>query len=356
MGERTSLPQKTQLTDALAFQRICGVIQACEVTRAYAYTTEYYRQQVDAGLIAVSITLAATDASKGISSDSRTFYHIADSIEEWHRVCARLPAPGVVIPALTAADIEEAHSTGRIAIIFGLQGAGTWLDRDLVLLHILRRLGVRIVGLCYQRRDLFADGSGEPGNAGLSVYGKQFIREMNQLGMVIDLSHMGLRASLEAMELTSQPVIFSHSNVHALVPSVRNLRDEQIDAAAARGGVIGVTAFTSLLGMNVTADQRPTLDDFIAHLDYIVQRVGPDHVGIGLDYAHKRLQDDLEVHNRLHPELGRLDVGTIHAQGLDGPAEVVNLTDRLLRRGYRQDDILKILSGNFLRVFRTVWQ
>jgi len=351
----TAAPSTQDLMDSLAFQRASGVVQACEVTRAYAYTPAYYQEQRDAGVAAVNVTLAATDARKGISSDSRTFYHVVDSIEEWHRVCARLPVPGVTIPVRTAADIEAAHATGKVGIIFGLQGAGSWLDREVVLLRTISRLGVRIVGLAYQRRDIFADGSGEPSNAGLSVYGKAFIREMNDLGLVIDLSHMGLRASMEAMELTRHPVIFSHSNVHALVPSVRNLTDEQIDAAVATGGVICVTAFTSLLMANVSKGRRPTLDDYVAHVDYLVQRVGPDHVGVGLDYAHQRVQDDLEVHNRLHPELGRLNTETIHAQGLDGPAELVNLTARLLSRGYRRDDIQNILSGNLMRVFRTVW-
>src|SRR5690606_11212718 len=195
---------------------------------------------------------------------------------------------GLIMPATTIQDLKKAKETGGVALVFGLQGAGYWLDRELVLLRTVYRLGVRIVGISYQKRDLFTDGTGEPANAGLSRAGQDFVKEMNRLGMVIDLSHTGERASLEAIELSEQPIVFSHSNVRSLFDSVRNLSDEQIDAVAQTNGVIGVAAFTSLFKEDVVEANKPTVDDFVEHLDYLVNRAGIDHVGVGLDYGHKR--------------------------------------------------------------------
>ncbi|MFC2105920.1 dipeptidase, partial [Candidatus Bipolaricaulota bacterium] len=145
--------------------------------------------------------------------------------------------------------------------------------------------------------------------------------------------------------------------MRALSPSVRNMTDEELDALAENGGVVGITSFATLLMDNVTATHRPTVDDFMDHLDYAVQRIGIDHVGIGLDTAPGRKQEDMDLQIRLHPEVvrGDLRVEFAHCKDLDGPQDMVNVTQRLLQRGYSEEDIEKILFGNFLRVFRAVW-
>lgn len=344
------------LDDVMSVQRKAGVFQALEVTRPYAFDTSYVRELRDAGVFAINITLGAPDLRKGISPARWSFYDIARSVEDWYDVKSSLADPGLTIPATTVKEIRSAKESGGIAIVFGLQGAGNWLDRELVLLRTVYRLGVRIVGVSYQKRDWFTDGTGEPANAGLSRAGRDFVREMNRLGMVIDLSHTGERASLEAIELTERPVVFSHSNVRSLFTSVRNLSDEQIAAVAQINGVIGVAAFTSLFKEDVTEANKPTVDDFLEHLDYLVERAGIDHVGVGLDYGHKRRQEDLDMHNELHPEITRgiARVETVHCRDLDGPSDLHNLTSRLIDRGYTEADIAKILSGNFMRVFEEV--
>jgi membrane dipeptidase len=207
------------------------------------------------------------------------------------------------------------------------------------------------------KRDLFTDGTLEAGNAGLSEAGRDFVREANRLGIVIDVSHTGERSSLEMIELSEDPVIFSHSNAKVLCPSSRNLANEQLDAVAAKGGVIGITTFSPLLRPDVTRLNRPTVEDVLTHIDYVVQRVGIDHVGLGMDWGHQRRQEDLDLHNRAYKDFNKnkLEVETAHAHGLDGPQDFVNVTELLLARKYKDEEIGKILSRNFLRVFEAVW-
>lgn len=345
------------IDDVVSVQREAGIFQALEVTRPYAFDSAYLETLRDAGVFGINITLGAPDLRKGISPARWNFYDIARSVEDWHEVDKELAESGLITPATTIRQLKDAKENGKVALVFGLQGAGYWLDRELVLLRTVYRLGVRIVGVSYQKRDWFTDGTGEPANAGLSRAGKDFVREMNRLGMLIDLSHTGERSSLDAIELSEQPVVFSHSNVRALFSSVRNLSDEQIAAVAQTNGVIGVAAFTSLFKENVSESNKPTVEDFLDHLDYLVERAGVDHVGIGLDYGHNRRQEDLDMHNDLHPEITRgiARVETVHCKDLDGPKDLRNLTGRLINRGYSESDVAKILSGNFMRVLEEVW-
>ncbi|MFC2105919.1 dipeptidase [Candidatus Bipolaricaulota bacterium] len=343
---------------AVSLQQRVGVVNALEVTRNYAFTPEYAETVRASGVMATNMTLGAPDVSRGISPGKWSFNDLARSVEDWYEACSKLPEPIVALPILSAEGAIEAKRAGKTAIIFGTQGAGYWIDRDLVLLRAAYRLGVRVLGFSYQRRTIFSDGCGEKTNAGLGVYGERLVKEANRLGMVIDLAHTGDRSALDAMKLSTQPVIFSHSCMRTLSSSVRNMTDEQLDALAESGGVVGIASFATLLMDNVTATHRPTVDDFMDHLDYAVQRIGIDHVGIGLDTAPGRRQEDMDLQVQLHPEVFRgpsLQVEYAHCKNLDGPEDLVNVTQQLLQRGYSEQDIEKILSGNFLRVFREVW-
>jgi len=350
-----SLAVAVDVARAGALQLRSGVIQGCETTRPYAFTTEYVQMLREAGIAALNLTLATPQSSRGMSPEAWSFQNVIESIDEWEALARNLPAPGLILPVVKAVDIDEARRTGRVGLIYGLQGAGYWLDRRLSLLRTAYRLGVRVVGVSYMRRDIFADGAGEPGNASLSSLGERFVREMNHLGMVIDLSHTGRRASLEAIERSEHPVIFSHSNVHALCPNPRNLWDDQIDAVARNGGVVGIATLSPLV--TAGAERRPTVDELVAHMDYIVQRIGPGHVALGWEYAHGRRPEDTELPNLLYPDIlgGRLRPETAHCEGADGPRDVVNVTTRLLARGYAPGDVTRILYGNWRRVFGTVW-
>jgi len=351
--ERAGTREWTRQAEAVALQRRFGVIQGCEATRPYALTPDFVRQLQNAGFVALNLSLAPHDARKGLSSETKTFMSIVEAIDEWHAAVEKLPG-AAILPVRTVDDISLAKRTGRVALIFGLQGAGYWLDRKLLVLRTLHRLGVRVVGIAYMRRDIFAEGTGEKADGSLSSLGERLVKDLNRLGMVIDLSHMGRRASLEVMELSEHPVILSHSNVRALCPSPRNLTDEQIDAVAQTGSVIGLAALSPLVTLE---SRRPTVGDFIAHLDYIVQRVGPDHVGMGWEYAHARRPEDLVMSNSLYPDIlgGKLTVETAHCEDVDGPQDMAKVTERLLDLGYPEDVLAKIFFSNYMRVFSQVW-
>lgn len=340
---------------AKQIQREAGVVQGVEITRPSTFDEAYLRQNLEAGVFATNITLAAPEAAKGTSPDNWSFVSIAAAIEEWHELADRYSGR-LLLPARTIDDLTGARANGGLAVIFGVQGAGQWLDSGLTLLSTIARLGVRVVGLAYQHRNPFCDGSGEPSDGGLSKLGLKFVREMNRLGMVIDLSHMGRRSSLDAIEASHHPVIFSHSNADSLHSTRRNVADEQIDAIAANGGVIGVVSSGLLLRPH---DLLPaTLADVVRHIDYFVQRVGPDHVCLGLNYANRRRQEDLDIHNRLyaHEMGGTMSVSNVHASGLGGPGDLEDLVTGLLELGYDEAAVAGILANNLLRVFGAVWK
>jgi membrane dipeptidase len=338
-------------------QRKYGVVTGLETTRASAVDPDFFRVNQAAGVAAINVTLASPEARKGDSTEGWTFERTIESIDEWHEAIVRHgDETNALMPVLDVDDILRAKQEGRVGIIFGTQGAGYWIDREFLLLRTAHRLGVRIIGISYQRRTIYMDGAGEKSNAGISTVGEALVDELNRLGIVIDLSHSAERSALEIIERSSQPIIFSHNNPRTLSPVPENITDREIDAVAANGGVIGISCFSPDCMPDYRNPEHPDVDDYVRHLDYVVERIGPDHVGLGLDYAYKRRQEDLDLHNVQYGDiLPEQRVETVQVQGLTYAPEIVNVTSRLLRLGYPEDAIAKILSGNFLRVFRTVW-
>jgi len=255
--------------------------------------------------------------------------------------------PDDLVLASSAADIEAAKRTGRVAVVLQFQG-GNPFEYDPNLVEAFHRLGVRIVQLTYNARNPLGDGCTERTDVGLSDLGLAVIAELNRLGMLLDLSHVGIRTSLEALEASRAPAIFSHSNAGAVCDHPRNLTDEQLRLVARKGGVVGVNAFPPF----VRRDGAPTVEDLLDHVDYLVQVMGANHVGLGLDFATEN-EDDYEYFG-YKPEFYPRPPWTYPA-GIDGFAAIPNVTRGLVERGYGDDDVRKILGGNFLRVFRAVW-
>ena len=255
--------------------------------------------------------------------------------------------PDDLVLASSAADIEAAKRTGRVAVVLQFQG-GNPFEYDPNLVEAFHRLGVRIVQLTYNARNPLGDGCTERTDVGLSDLGLAVIAELNRLGMLLDLSHVGIRTSLEALEASRAPAIFSHSNAGAVCDHPRNLTDEQLRLVARKGGVVGVNAFPAF----VRRDGAPTVEDLLDHVDYLVQVMGANHVGLGLDFATEN-EDDYEYFG-YKPEFYPRPPWTYPA-GIDGFAAIPNVTRGLVERGYGDDDVRKILGGNFLRVFRAVW-
>ncbi|MBI3498312.1 MAG: membrane dipeptidase [Proteobacteria bacterium] len=257
--------------------------------------------------------------------------------------------PEIVLQVETVADIHRARKEGKLAVTFDLEGMDA-LNGDIGMVDLYYRLGVRHMLFAYNRNNL-AGGGCHDEDIGLTEFGRQVVREMNRVGMVVDCSHCSYKTSMEAIGLSEAPVIYSHANARKLCDHERNIWDDQIKACAATGGVIGVTGVGRFLGPD-----GPTVEHLAQHIDYMVELVGPDHVGFGMDsvlHAHKPNQPWPSSRSREYwPERQYPDSGS----GYVPPEEAPRLTQALLERGYGETDIRNILGGNFLRVAETVWK
>jgi membrane dipeptidase len=246
-------------------------------------------------------------------------------------------------------DISLAKSSGKLAVGFDVEGMVS-LDRQIALIEVYHRLGVRQMLFAYNRNNAFAGGCHDD-DIGLTNLGRQAVAEMNRLGIIVDCSHTSYRSTLEAMELSSAPVVFSHSNAIGIWSHQRNIRDEQIKACADTGGVVGVTGIGIFLG-----DNDATTENLVRHIDYMVDLVGAEHVGFGLDATFG--QDDVidsrdERSQYFWPPGNSYDAVDRHNAA---PEQIPELAEALRSRGYPDDAVRAILGENFLRVARSVWR
>ena len=226
-------------------------------------------------------------------------------------------------------QIKEVTGAGKIAAILSIEG-GEALEGDLGVLRMLYKLGVRLLTLTWNQRNQIADGMAESRtNSGLTEFGLKVIDEMNNLGMLIDVSHLSESCFWDVVQKSKSPIVASHSNCYALCPHLRNLKNEQIKAIAEKGGIIGVTFVPDFL---TNEKREATIKDVAEHIDYLVKRVGVDYVGLGSDF----------------------DGTKVLPLGLEGVDKVPNITEEMLNRGYKTEEIKKILGENWLRVFKNV--
>jgi membrane dipeptidase len=291
---------------------------------------EYLEKMQRGGITATNYTIALNQ-------------NLSETVKKIAEIYCIIEASKVAVLIESTADIREAKDTGKTGIIMGFQSVGP-LEGNLDLLDIYHKLGVRIIQLTYHFKTVCGDGCKEPGNSGLSLFGRELIKKMNDLGMIVDLAHVGERTELDAIAFSSHPVIASHSNIHSLVPEPQNKKDEMIKALAKKGGIIGITGFPRLVEPN------PTLDHLLNYIDYVVQLVGIDHVGIGVDFAEG--WTDSPSHRKM---LIKID-GRIYdwPMGIDTITDFPNFTRGLIARGYSEEDIKKVLGGNYMRVLEEV--
>lgn len=252
----------------------------------------------------------------------------------------------------TADDISSAKSQNKLGICYVFQGTNP-IAKDLNMIDAYYALGVRSMILSYNVRNAIGDGCAEETDGGLSKFGFKVIDRMNEVGMLIDCSHTGYKTSMDAMSRSKKPVIFSHSNVHALTPHPRNLKDDQIKLCAATGGVIGINGIGVLLG-----DENASPETYVNHIDYIAQLVGVQHVALGTDeiYFPEIMDEFLKNNAVMYPA----DYSTATKPKTSQwhcikPHQLIEIVEILLQRGYKEQDIKNILGGNYLRVIKQTW-
>ncbi|HUR48104.1 MAG TPA: membrane dipeptidase [Acidimicrobiales bacterium] len=251
-----------------------------------------------------------------------------------------------VAVCLTATEIHAATAEGKIALVIALEGAHA-IGQDPEILLSLARLGVRVLSLAHLNRTFLADGSGldSTSNGRLTPQGIEVFREMERLGVVFDISHLGLAGVEDVLGLATRPFIASHSACLGLVDIHRNLGDEQVKGIASLGGVIGVAAAIPFFIDPV----NPTADRVVDHIEHVAELVGIDHVGIGPDIIDDYMK---QIYGGwvLPPDLA----GEFNEAEIARPSDLPKLTECMVRRGFSESDILKVLGGNFMRVFDEV--
>ncbi|MCZ6634391.1 MAG: dipeptidase [bacterium] len=261
-----------------------------------------------------------------------------------------------LVQVRTAQDILQAKKDGRVGIILGWQNASP-IENDLDRLELFHTLGVRIVQITYNERNLLGNGCYERTDDGLSNFGLDVIREMNRLGILIDLSHVGDRTTLETIEASEQPVAFTHANARDFVDHVRNKTDEALKRLTEKGGVVGANAFPAFFPSTFES----TLEEYVDAIEDLVERVGIDHVAIGTDYTQDQPKaffdwifsqqgTKYKARPMTYPD------PLIHPRGMETPDKFSNVALELLKRGYNETDTAKILGGNWLRLFQKVWK
>jgi membrane dipeptidase len=258
-----------------------------------------------------------------------------------------LDRPDVAI-VQTAADIEAARRASRLAVGFTFQGGGPY-GQDLGLVEVFKALGVGLAILSYNGRTALGDGCQEAGNAGLSAIGRRFVTEMNRVGVIIDLSHVGERTALDTIQHSNDPVVFSHSNPRRMHAHVRNIRRKLIKACAGSGGVIGLNSLSFML----SDTGRSTVEDYVAHIQAVADIVGAEHVALGMDWNfYDPFMQRMFAEN---PALAALGYPPPPWDSL-APETLPQIVGALHARGWSNADVTAILGGNMMRIARRVWR
>jgi membrane dipeptidase len=300
-----------------------------------AGSLEYLRRHRAAGVDVVTLNVgfdpAPNENAVRLLADFR--HWIAAHPEEFHLV-------------LQAEDIEQARRENRLGVCFNIEG-GCCLYDQVSMVSLYYDLGVRWMLFAYNRNNTLAGGCQDQ-DGGLTQFGREVLREMERVGMVVCASHIGERSAMEILDSASRPVIFSHSNPKSIWNHERNISNTAIRACAATGGVIGINGIGVFLGEN---DIRT--ETLIRHLDYVVNLVGADHVGIGLDYAFD--QEEVQKFVKAHPE-SYPPQKYPHGLAMTEPERMPEIAEALLTNGYSESDTRKIMGENHFRIARQIWK
>lgn len=312
---RKSVGEETPIRDAIAPRLIRDGINVC----VYAISGDSY------------------------SHTQNTGRYLETALENIDMFLAEAPkSEGMISLIRTRSDLPEKVRPGNISFLLHFEG-GMPLQGSIHQLRNFYRLGLRSMQLTWNFRNELGDGVWENRTkGGLTRFGVEVIKEMNRLGMVVDLSHMNREGFFQSLEVATAPVIVSHANACALLDNPRNLGDDQLKAIAAQGGLVGIFALPDRV-----AKKDANLEDLLKHLDYMVELMGIEHVALGLDFIKydgpRTLKDQ---HHPLHKRTYVKDFEEIE--------DMPKLIEGLVRHGYKEKEIALILGGNSLRVFKNI--
>ena len=328
--------------DSSGFYRNAMVIDGLVVASPSGRVVQ---QLLDAGVRACNWT---------VSSHSDEALTAINKIIQFYWLLEQFPDTTLLVER--GADLDRAKAEGKLGMVLGFQG-GSPLGRNVHLVRVFHRLGIRIIQLTYNEANALAAGCLEASDGGLTSLGVQAVQEMNRTGVLIDLSHVGRRASLEAIELSTAPVIFSHSNPRSLQENPRNISDEQIRACATKGGVVGVATFSAFVG-ETRNGRHPDLDEYLRQMDHVLSVAGPDHVAIGTDI----FLDPTDgvwwraVTGRLYPDVSQgMTYETHNIRGFMHQSDFPTVAEAMFKHGYDEDTVRKILGLNWQRVYSEAW-
>tara|TARA_R110002073_G_scaffold236841_1_gene397869 strand:+ start:968 stop:1942 length:975 start_codon:yes stop_codon:yes gene_type:complete len=306
------------------------------------WSPRIFRQLREGGVDAIHVTI----------SYHETFRETVLNFEKWNRWFEQ--HPDLIMKGLWASDIDRARKTGRTAVFFGFQNPAP-IEDDIGLVEIVHSLGARFMQLSYNNQSLLATGCYEAEDPGITRMGRQVIREMNRVGLVVDMSHSADRSTIEAADISERPIVISHANPHDWQPALRNKRDAVIRAVTERGGMLGF----SLYPHHLKGKSDCTLDSFCQMVADTAARYGAEHLGIGSDLCQDQ-PDSVVEWMRVGRWSKEIDYGEGSAAAPGFPPmpawfrdnrDFGNIEDGLRATGLSAEEVAGIMGGNWYRFF-----
>jgi microsomal dipeptidase-like Zn-dependent dipeptidase len=306
------------------------------------WSEKIFRQMREGGVDAVHVTI----------SYHERFRDTVLNFERWNRWFEL--HPDLIIKGLTARDIDIARESGRTAIFFGFQNPSP-IEDDIGLVEIVHTLGARFMQLTYNNQSLLATGCYEDEDTGLTRMGKEVIREMNRVGLVVDMSHSGDRSTIEAAEFSDRPIAITHANPHDWHPARRNKKDDVIRAVTERGGVLGFSVYPH----HLKDSSACTLNSFCEMIARTAEKFGAENLGIGTDLCQDQ-PDSVVEWMRMGRWTKTVDYGEGSASNAGFPPmpswfgdnrDFGNIESGLRATGMNAEEIAGIIGGNWYRFF-----
>ncbi|WP_417247211.1 membrane dipeptidase [Celeribacter sp.] len=307
------------------------------------WSEKIFRQLREGDVDAIHVTIAYHE----------NFRETVLNFEKWNRWFEQYP--DLIVKGLTAADIDLARATGRTAVFFGFQNPSP-IEDDIGLVEIVHTLGARFMQLTYNNQSLLATGCYEAEDGGLTRMGKQVIREMNRVGLVVDMSHSGDRSTIEAAEHSERPIAITHANPYDWAPALRNKRDNVIRAVTQNGGMLGFSTYPH----HLKDKSDCSLTEFCEMIARSAERYGAEHLGIGTDLCQDQ-PDSVVEWMRVGRWTKEIDYGEGSKSAPGFPPmpdwfadnrDFANIEQGLRAAGLSEAEVQGIMGGNWYRFFK----